>query len=487
MGMKENSIKKNAILNIIYTSTNLLFPLITYPYVLRIISADGIGKVQFFTSIENYAVMLAGLGISTYGIREVAKNRSDENKLEVAVSELLTINMLSTFIIAFVYFALVLTIPRFSKELGLGLINGVIIITAPFGMNWFFSGLEKYEYITKRTIAFKIISLVMIFLLIHRDADYILYAIILAFSNVGAFVCNYLYAKKILKFSYKKKVDLAHHMKPMFVLFASTLAINVYINLDTVMLGIIRTDRDVGMYSTAVKVKVVLLQIVNAISTVLFPRLTYYLSQGKIQEYNNALKKSFSIILSITIPLTIYFEMMAEECILILGGKEYIDAVTCMRILLPILVVSGFSNITGNQILIPNGKDTAFMKAVSVGALVDFLLNLVFMKEYGFNGAALATLIAEITQMTIQSIYSRKHILNNISASIVLRPCLSASLSCVLIIIVSKYITHIFLRMIITSIGYFGFYIILQVFFGDLYIKEYLMLLLSRLGILKNE
>lgn len=469
--MKQNSIKVNAVLNIIYTVTNMLFPIITFPYVSRALSATGIGKVSFYTSVSNYAIMLSALGISTYGIRAVARTRNDPTELAKTVKELLSINVIATVVVLVVYTGMVVFIPKFRSEYWLGLINGVIILTAPLGMNWLYSGLEQYDYITKRTIVFKLISLALVFILIHRRSDYIVYACILALSNIGTYVCNYLFSRRLIVPG-KYKLELAKHLKSMFILFASTLAVNVYINLDTVMLGVLRTDREVGLYTTAVKVKVVLLQIVNAISTVLLPRLSSYLSQRKLDEYNQALKKSFSLIFSITIPLTVYFVLMAKDCIFILGGEEYLEATLCMQILMPILIISGFSNVTGNQILIPNGNDMAFMKAVSTGAIVDFILNIILMSNYGFVGAAIATLFAEICQMTIQVMYSKEKVFENTKVQMILRPILCSVIASFPLILVCQFLGNGLVRLVITSVCFFAVYLLLCIVLGDAFIKE---------------
>ena len=171
--MKIRSIKVNALLNIIYTITNMIFPLITYPYVTRVLSATGMGTVSFFTSVSNYAVMIGSLGISTYGIRAVAKVRDNEKDLSKVTTELLILN---TIITAIVIAALAVSVPfvrQFNAEPALLLINLLIVISTPFGLNWLYSGLEQYAYITKRTILFKTISLVMVFLFVRKIILYI--------------------------------------------------------------------------------------------------------------------------------------------------------------------------------------------------------------------------------------------------------------------------------------------------------------------------
>lgn len=411
---KVSSLRKNAFLNIVYKLSSILFPLITYPYVSRILLADNLGRVSFFTSLTNYMLMIGSLGISTYGIRIVAKTRNNKRELSVVVKELLIINLVVTFIASLFLIASIIFVEKFQKNLLLMFISLCQILIAPLGMEWLYGGLEQYEYIAKRSITMKIISLIFIFLFVHEKEDYIIYAAILMLGYIGNYICNFVYSKKFIDYSIKQKWKLKRHLKAVLILFASILAINIYTNVDTLMLGFIKGDRAVGLYDVACKGKLVLLSLINAISTVLFPRLSYYLAEKDIVSYNKVLKKSISVIMGIAIPLSIFFVIEAKDVVIFLGGNAYEDATLCMQILMPILIISGFSNITGNQILLPHGKDISYMRAVMTGAIVDIILNLFFMPRYSLYGAAFATLMAEIAQMLLQLWQARVYLKDNV-------------------------------------------------------------------------
>lgn len=411
---KVSSLRKNAFLNIVYKLSSILFPLITYPYVSRILLADNLGRVSFFTSLTNYMLMIGSLGISTYGIRIVAKTRNNKRELSVVVKELLIINLVVTFIASLFLIASIIFVEKFQKNLLLMFISLCQILIAPLGMEWLYGGLEQYEYIAKRSITMKIISIIFIFLFVHEKEDYIIYAAILMLGYIGNYICNFVYSKKFIDYSIKQKWKLKRHLKAVLILFASILAINIYTNVDTLMLGFIKGDRAVGLYDVACKGKLVLLSLINAISTVLFPRLSYYLAEKDIVSYNKVLKKSISVIMGIAIPLSIFFVIEAKDVVIFLGGNAYEDATLCMQILMPILIISGFSNITGNQILLPHGKDISYMRAVMTGAIVDIILNLFFMPRYSLYGAAFATLMAEIVQMLLQLWQARVYLKDNV-------------------------------------------------------------------------
>lgn len=433
--MKTQSIKKNALLNIIYTITNIIFPLITFPYVSRILLADGMGKISFFTAISSYAILVASLGITTYGIRETANARKDRDCLSKVTLELLIINVVMSVIVIASLILLVPFIEKFRTDKILVFINCGLILCTAFGMEWLYSGLEQYAYITKRSILFKCISVVAVFVFVRSKADYNIYALVTMLASSVAYVVNFIYSRKFVSFKTVRNIELRKHIKPMLILFASIMAVNIYTSLDTVMLGFISGDKEVGLYTVAVKIKWLLLSMVNAISAVLLPRLSFYISENKKKAFNQLLKKSISVILMISLPLTAYFIILAKDCIYILGGSDYLEATLCMQIIMPILLISSFSNITGNQILIPMGKDILFMKAVVLGAITDIGLNILMMPRLASVGAAIATLVAECVQMAMQLRYSIEYIKSNIDFHNLIKIVLSTTVSSSVILI----------------------------------------------------
>lgn len=456
-----SSVKRNAVLNIIYKISSMVFPLIVYPYVSRILLSGGLGKVSFFTNITNYAMLIGSLGISTYGIRATAKVRDDREKLSKVVKELFTINSIVTFaVLAFLLLSL-LFVDKFRSNIALFFISCGQVAIAPLSMDWLYGGLEQYGYITRRAITFKVLSVILIFSFIHSRSDYAIYALITAFGYVGNYICNFIHSRKFITWKVNEKLNLKVHLKPTLLLFASLLAISIYTNVDSIMLGFINGDEAVGLYDVAVKAKTVLLSLINAISAVLLPRLSYYVAQDDEKEYKDVLRKAIRVIAIIAVPLTVFFELEALDCILVLGGEHYRSATLCMMILMPILLISGFSNITGNQILIPHGMDSCFTKAVSIGAIADIVLNALFMPKFSLYGAAAATLIAELTQMIIQTAYSRKYLKGEFDFNAGTKIIIAALISGALIFSLRKFfdfnaLVNLIIYFIVFCASYFG-------------------------------
>lgn len=481
--LKIRSLKVNASLNVIYTLLNTIFPLITYPYVSRVLQASGMGKVNFFVSVVNYATMLASLGINTYGIRLVANSREDEVQLSKNVLALLKINIISTIFVLLIYTGITFSFKQFYENMPLVIINGVWILSNPFGMEWLYQGLEQYSYITVRNVIFKLMSLILIFVFVRGINDYIIYSAILASATVGPFLINFCYAHTFINFKkfISVRLSLNKHLKPMLTLFGSALAISVYTNLDTIMLGVIRDDREVGIYTLAVKVETVLLMVVNAISSSLLPRLSFYIHEKRYSEFNTVLRYSSSIIFMLTCSLTGFFIIGARDTVLILGGKGFVDATFSMQLLMPILIISGFSNITGNQILIPMKKEKFFMIAVSCGACLDFVLNLWLMKPLGSVGASLATLIAELTQMSIQAFYSKDIIFKNIEWFTFFKIIVSVVVASIIAIFAKSLLSiNAFWNLLFDAVVFYACFLIFLVITHEHNTVELIMKLVNR-------
>ena len=218
--IKLKSIKLNMFLNYIRTMLSLLFPLITFPYASRILMPEGLGKVNFARSIIQYFALLAMLGIKAYGVRECAKCRDDRDKLSKLCFELFTINIIATIGAYIILFWAMLMIPALSNYRMLLVVLSCTLLFNTIGMEWLYSGLEEYGYITLRSVFFQIISLILLFSMVHTKEDYLKYAAISVISSTGSNICNLIHVRKFISFDISKKLELKKHIKPVFVFFA---------------------------------------------------------------------------------------------------------------------------------------------------------------------------------------------------------------------------------------------------------------------------
>ena len=410
MENKEKSLKKNFCMNAILTMSQFIFPLITFPYVSRILLAEGTGKVSFATSIISYFAMFAQLGIPTYGIRACAQVRNDKKKLSKTAQEIFIINIIMSILAYIVFFIALCNVPRLKDEKTLLIIVSATIFFNAIGMEWLYKALEQYTYITIRSVIFKFIALIAMFLLIHQQSDYIIYGAISIFASSASNIFNFFNVHKYIILRPVGEYNFKQHLKAVSVFFALSCAATIYVNLDTVMLGFMKTNVDVGYYNAAVKIKTILVSIVTSLGTVLLPRASYYVEHGLKEDFYRITKKAINFVFLVATPLMLYFMFFAKEGIFFLSGNTYGGAIVPMQIIMPTLFFIGLTNIMGMQILVPLGKENIVLYSEIVGAVVDLAINYILIPKYASAGAAIGTLVAEIAVWIVQYIYLRKQI-----------------------------------------------------------------------------
>ena len=356
MGKKQKSLKLNFIMNALLTMSSFLFPLITFPYVSRVLLPVGTGRVSFANSVVTYFVMISQLGIPTYGIRACAVVRDNEEKLKKTVYELFLINIVMSVFAYIVFFIALASVPKLGVDRNLFLITSTLIFFNTIGVEWLYKALEQYTYITIRSIIFKFIALIAMFLLVHDVNDYVVYGGISIFAASASNVFNFVRLRKIIGTKRVKGLDFRKHIKPIFTFFIISCATTIYTNLNNVMLGFMRDNIEVGYYNAATKIKNILVSIVTSLGTVLMPRASYYIQQEMWDEFYKLSKKAVKFVLIAASSMMIYFMIYAQEGILFLSGKDFQGAIMPMIIVMPTLLFIGLTNIMGIQMLNSYGK-----------------------------------------------------------------------------------------------------------------------------------
>lgn len=400
--MGQPSLKKNFILNALLALASLLFPLITFRYASRVLLPEGYGRVAFAASFVTYFNMLAQLGIPTYGIRACAALRDDREALTRTVQELLLINLLMGLVAYLALGVCALTIPRVAAVRPLALVFSATILLNAIGMEWLYQALEQYAYITARSVVFKAVALVAMFLLVRRQEDALLYAGVAIFASSASNVLNFAHARRYISLRPVGGYDLRRHWKAVAVFFAMACATTIYASLDEVMLGFMTTDADVGYYHAAVMIKSILVSVVTALGAVLLPRASYYIDHGLVEDFRRVTGKALRFVLLEAAPLMLYFMLYAREGILFLSGGEYLPSVLPMQLLMPTLLLIGLSNVLGIQMLIPLGREKTVLRSEIAGATTDLVLNALLIPRYAATGAAIGTLAAELVVLAVQ-------------------------------------------------------------------------------------
>ena len=328
-GLKGKSIRLNFIMNALLAVSNIIFPLISFRYASRILLPEGIGKVSFATSVVTYFSMFAQLGIPTYGIRVCAQIRDDREILSRTVHELLGITLVMD-LISYVLLAItIFCIPSIWEERFLFVIISSIIFLNSIGMEWLYKGLEEYTYITVRSIAFKILALIALFLMIRQQSDYLIYGFISIFAASASNLLNFIHVGKYVNLRRPEGCQWKRHLRPVLVFFGMSCAATIYTNLDSVMLGFMTTNADVGYYNAAIKIKTVLVSMITALGAVLLPRSSYYVERGEMEEFKKISRKAIGFILLCAPPTVVYFIFYAKESIQLLSGDAFLPLFRC--------------------------------------------------------------------------------------------------------------------------------------------------------------
>lgn len=405
--MKKKSLSINALLNVIKSVTSIVFPLITFPYVSKVLGVDNLGKFQFsFNNIELF-ILLSGLGISTYAIRECAKIREDKEKIEKLASELYTINLSSMLFSYIILAILLILIPKFHNYWLLMGIFSIEILFRTIGTEWIYSIFEEYAYITKRSIAFQVISIVLMFIFVRKTSDYYIYAIITVIANAGNNLLNIFNRSKLCKIKIVFKFDWKKHIKPILLIFATSIATTIYVNSDTIFLGFLSSDYYVGLYSVSVKIYKIIKTCLSAILVVSIPRLSNYIGEGDLKLYNQTFNNIFRALLTIVVPAVVGLFCLSKNIILIISDATYLEAQTSLRILSLALLVCLFGWLYNSCVLIPNNKEKQVLVATCVSAGLNILLNILLVPIWKQNAAAFTTLIAEGCSMIMCLWYSK--------------------------------------------------------------------------------
>lgn len=457
--MKQKSLKINFIMNAILTMSSFIFPLITFPYVSRILQPSGNGKINFMLSVVTYFNMFAQLGIPTYGIRACAIIRDDKEKLTRTVHELLFINTVTT-IISYVVFAFSINfIPRLHQDKELAVIMSLNIVLTTIGVEWLYKALEQYTYITVRSIIFKIISIIAMFLLVHAKRDYVIYGAITTFASGASYILNMVNIHKYIGLRPVGHYNVKRHLKPVLVFFAMSIATTIYTNLDSVMLGFMKTDADVGYYTAAVKIKNILVSLVTSLATVLLPRASYYIQNGEKEEFIKLSRKAMNFVILSATPLMIYFIIFAKNGIYFLSGSAYSGSIIPMQLIMPTVLFIGMSGLTGMQILVPLNRENIVLISTIIGAVVDLIINLALIPRLASSGAAIGTLAAELFATIYQCIHVKKYIPNLFKEVSIWKIVLANALAFLLSFKISYLKINNFFILVISAVLYFGVYL----------------------------
>lgn len=406
------SVKVNYILNLINTGTQMLFPLITFPYVCRVIEADGIGQINFFQSIISYISLFTCLGIPMYAIREIARDRSDVVQMNRTAMEILLLHSMLTLVGYAIVAILCLTVPQIQVNIPLFLILSLTIFFTAIGCEWFYQGIEDFKYITIRGLIIKTVSVVLLFIFVKSKTDLLYYGCYTVFGVLGGNIFNFF---RLRKYIHRENIifselHIKRHIKPVLKVFSFSVVTSIYLQLNTVLLGFLKSALAVGYFAAATKVMQMLLTMSACLGSVMMPRASHLIAENKEDEFNRLIQKSYDFTLAIALPMTIGLIFCAPSLITALCGVKFEHSILPSQIIAPIILMVAISNVFGIQVLFPKGKINIVTLCCGIGAVADLILNLCLIPLFSYIGTSIAYLGAEVATTVSMYFIGRRYI-----------------------------------------------------------------------------
>lgn len=460
--MDKHNIMRNSVFFSFYKILNVVFPFITSIYVSRILMPGGIGQVASAQNIAAYFIFGAALGIPIYGTRVIARSRDSQHELNKSFSELFVINLISTVLFLAAY-AIVLG----SGSAGLSDIKLLFICGIPIALNvinidWLYQGLEKYQYIAFRSFACKLLALFGVILFVKKQTDVISYATILVFASSANYILNAINIRKVAKLDFHG-ISLARHLKPIIVLFFSSLAIELYTMVDITMLTYWWDDTVVGLYANATKTVKIVITFLTAISAVALPRFSIYSGRGELENISRLGERTLSVLIYISLPSAAGLCLMSGSIIRLFYGDAFLLATPTMQILAVLVVPITLSTFLGSHLLCAINMEKKMLYAVIAGAVTNVSLNLVLIPTYAQNGAAVASVISECVVFAIDLSLVLRHVHLKMNWKNLLQSIVATAIMVALVSLVKHLQFSSVLQLLVAVLGGITVYVIASV------------------------
>ncbi len=433
--MRQRSVKVNVLLNAVRSTLDVLFPLITFPYVTRILDVEMLGKYSFSDSYVYYFSLIAALGITTYAVREGAKYRDDKGKLGGFSSEIFSINVMTSAVSYLLLAVTVLLSGKLREYLWFIIICSIKIGFKTIGTEWLYRIEEDFAYITVRGIVFKVLGIILLFSFVRKPEDGLQYAAVMVFAEVASNLLNFIHAKKYCKIKFTFCVAWKRHIVPMFVLFASSIVQTIYVNSDIIVLGFLENDYVVGIYSVAVKIYSTVKAALAAIIVAYEPRAAYFIGKNEMKAFREMFQEALTMVVTALCPAVAGIICLCREMILLVAGADYLQAELSVKLLSLALLMSIMAWVYKNCVMIPSCQDRVLLVAGIVSGVANVVLNFLLIPFFQEKAAALTTILSEGIMLGTCMFWGRKIVRPNIlkrDFCSVVAGCAAIALICVL-------------------------------------------------------
>lgn len=405
--MGQPSVKKNFAYKSVLTLSTYIMAIITFPYISRVFGVERLGLINFAENTINYFLLFATMGVSILGVREIATTKEDKEECNKVFSNILGTNILFTIATLIVYFVIVLTVVKFQQNVELFYMGAAKILFTAFLVEWYFTGVENFKYITIRSIIIRLLYVIAVFVFVKQREDYLLYFAMTMGTVVVNAIVNMLYAKQNVRIIVKELFS-SRYIKDNLTLGVYSIMTSMYLTFNVMYLGLMGDNTQVGYYTTAFKLYSVILGFFTAFTNVMLPRMSSILVSGDDEQFQNMVNRSFSVMAKFSIPIILCSLVLAPQIIYVLSGPGYEGAILPMRVIMPAILLVGIAQVLAIQILMPMKRDRVLLIASICGASISILLNIFIVPTMYSVGSAIVLLSCEFVVTLLYIAYIEK-------------------------------------------------------------------------------
>ena len=392
--MAKKSIAKNYVYNLIYQVLILVLPLITTPYLSRVLGAEGIGIYSYTYSIVTYFILFGSLGVAMYGQREIAYAQENIEVRKKVFIEIIIFRFVTVFLATIAYYFWFIRGDQYQIYYQILLLE---LIAAAFDISWFFQGIEEFKRTVTRNVLVRICSVSLVFILVKTKEDLAKFTLIYSIADLVGNLSLWLYLPKYIRGVKIKNINVLQHLPQIMLLFIPQIANQIYKILDTTMIGNIVADKtETGYYEQGQKVIRLLLTIVTSLGIVMIPRMASTFASGDKKKINDYMKISFNFVFFLAFPIMFGIVSISEAFVPVFFGSGYDKVVTLINLISPIIILMGIANVIGTQYLLPTKKQKEYTISITVGVIVNFILNYILISFYASVGASIATVLSQL-------------------------------------------------------------------------------------------
>lgn len=389
----KNSIKRNLGYQTIYQILNTCLPLITAPYLARILGAENLGIYSFVTSISSFFALLAMLGIANYGTRSIAECGNDKVRVTITFKEIYTIQLFMSVLCTVLYIEYAFLLGVDNRIIVL--LQGIAVLACAFDINWLFFGLEEFKLTVIRNMVIRVSTVALMLIIVKNENHLWIYTLLMASSTLISNLVLWFYLPERITNAHIDREKIKRHFKPIAMLFVPLLAMSVYHLMDKAMLGWLSTYEESGYYYNADKIINIPVGILLGVGTVMLPRITALVNSGKKQEADGLFLKTVEVLIVVSTAISFGIAAISNEFIPFFFGEGYDSCVLLTIVLCPVLIIKALSLTIRNVYLVPNHKDKYYIQSVVAGAIINTIINYLLIPRLNAMGAVIGTLVAE--------------------------------------------------------------------------------------------